>query len=174
MFDVHVALVAVPDVAFFCCHSSFLVRGANQSLQRTGIGCPPLSSLVRPHMRIMTREDFKAHVEKIIESVIETAEQRVGQKLPRHYCFNWISSKKEPVPQEQVSEFITEHCFVDSEHIFPCFDLGIGEMLDDGRLLLVGYRASFTPRPWEKGFGGKDGPFIRITGQKFLDRYHVA
>ncbi len=122
----------------------------------------------------MTREDFNAHVEETIESCIQEAEKRVGQQLPRRYCFNWIAAKTEPVPQEQVAEFITEHVYVDSEHIYPCFDIGVADMLDDGRLLVFGYRAGYPPRPWGKNWTGRDGPFVRMIGQKFLDRYHVA
>jgi hypothetical protein len=119
----------------------------------------------------MTREEFKTHVEETIESCIQEAEKRVGQKFERRYCFNWIAAKTEPVPQEQVAEFITERTYVDSEHIYPCFDIGVGDMLDDGRLLLVGYRAGYAPRPWGKNWTGRDGPFVRIMGQKFIDRY---
>lgn len=119
----------------------------------------------------MTREAFKAHVEETIESCIQEAEKRVGQQLPRRYCFNWIAAETDPVPQDQVSEFITERTYLDSEHIYPCFDLGVGDMLDDGRLLLVGYLANCSPRPWGKNWSGRDGPFVRIMGQEFLDKY---
>jgi hypothetical protein len=119
----------------------------------------------------MTREEFKTHVEATIESSIQQAEKRIGQRLERRYCFNWIGAKTEPVPQERVVEFITQHAYIDSEHIYPCFDIGVGEMLDDGRLLLVGYRASYPPRPWGKNWTGRDGPFVFLLGQKFLDNY---
>jgi hypothetical protein len=106
--------------------------------------------------------------------VIQEAEKRVGQQLPRRYCFNWIGAKTEPVPQEQVVEFITQYVYVDPEHIYPCFDIGVADMLDDGRLLLYGYRAGYSPRPWGKNWTGRDGPFVRVIGQKFLDRYHAT
>ncbi len=44
----------------------------------------------------MTREEFKAHVEGMIESGIQEAEKRVGQKLSRRHCFSWIAPKTEP------------------------------------------------------------------------------
>ena len=122
----------------------------------------------------MNREDFKAHVEVTIEIVIQQAEKRVGQQFVRRFCFNWIGAKTEPIPQEQVVDFITQHVYVDAEHIYPCFDLGVGEMLDDGRLLLVGYRAGYPPCPWGKNRTGRDGPFVPIMGQKLLDRFHVV
>jgi len=122
----------------------------------------------------MTREAFKAHVQETIDSFIQETEKRIGQRLERRYCFNWIGAKNEPVPQEQVAEFITQQAYVDAEHIYPCFDIGVGEMLDDGRLLLVGYRASYPPRPWGKNWTGRDGPFVFILGQKLLDGYPFA
>jgi hypothetical protein len=119
----------------------------------------------------MTREEFKTHVEGTIEGVIQDAEKRVGCQLTRSYCFGWIGATSEPVPQEQVSEFITQNTYIDAEHIYPCFDIGVGEILDDGRLLLVGYRAGYPPRPWGKNWAGRDGPFVPIMGQKFLDKF---
>ena len=56
---------------------------------------------------IMTRQEFKAHVEETIESVIQVAEKRIDCRFVRRYCFNWIGAKTEPVPQEQVVEFVT-------------------------------------------------------------------
>ena len=98
----------------------------------------------------MTREEFKAHVEETIESVIQEAEKRVGRRFAPRYCFNWIAAKTEPVPHGQVVEFITQQVYIDAERIYPCCDLGVGDVLDDGRLLLVGYRAGYPPRPWGK------------------------
>lgn len=122
----------------------------------------------------MTREDFKAHVEETIEGFIPETERRIGQRLERFYCFNWIGAKTAPVPQAQVAEFITQQAYMDAEHIYPCFDLGVGDMLADGRLLLVGYRAAYPPGPWSKNWTGRDGPFVFIIGQKFIDLFSSA
>jgi hypothetical protein len=119
----------------------------------------------------MTREEFKIHVGRTIDDVIQEAEKRVSCQLARNYCFNWIGAKAEPVPQEQVVEFITQNTYIDAEHIYPCFDIGVGDILEDGRILLVGYRAGYPPRPWGKNWTGRDGPFVPIMGQKFLDRF---
>lgn len=122
----------------------------------------------------MTRDEFKAHVEETIETCIQEAEKRVGHQLSRCYCFQWMGKKSEPVPQEQVAEIITEYVYVDAEHIYPCFDIGVGDVLDDGQLLIVGSRAGYSPRPWQKNWTGLDGPFVHIMGQKFLDRFGIS
>ena len=122
----------------------------------------------------MTREEFEAHVVETIECAIQEAESRVGRSLPRRFCFNWMGRTSEPVPQDQVVESITQHVYIDAEHIYPCFDIGVGDILDDDRLLILGSRAGYSPRPWQKNWTGRDGPFVLIVGQKFLDKYNVA
>jgi hypothetical protein len=119
----------------------------------------------------MTRDEFKAHVVETIEGIIREAERRVGQSLSRNYCFNWIGAKSEPIAQEQVVEFITQQTYIDADNIYPCFDLGVGDILDDGRLLLNGYRAGYPPRAWGKNWTGRDGPFVPIMGQLFIDKH---
>ena len=118
----------------------------------------------------MTREAFKKYVDETIESMILEAERYSGCTLPRRYCFGFIKPSRVHTEQEQVSEFIAREVFIDEEHIYPCFDLILGDILDDGRLLFVGYRAGFKPRPWGKNYEGKDGPLIWMYGQEFLDK----
>src|SRR5687768_10375868 len=94
----------------------------------------------------MTREAFKQHVDETIESIIREAESRSGRTFPRRYCFGFLNPSRVHTEQEQVSEFLATEIFVDEEHIYPCFDLILGDILDDGRLLFVGYRAGYAPR----------------------------
>ena len=118
----------------------------------------------------MTREAFKKHVDETIESIIQDAERRAGRTFPRHYCFGFIQPSRVHTEQGNVSEFLARELFVDEEHIYPCFDLILGDILDDGRLLFVGYRAGYEPRAWGKNWSGRDGPFVRMYGQEFLDK----
>jgi hypothetical protein len=121
----------------------------------------------------MTREVFKTYVDETIESIIQEAERQSGRTLPRRYCFGFIKPSRVTIEQEQVSERLTQEIFIDEEHIYPCFDLILGDVLEDGRLLFVGYRAGFKPRPWEKNYQGRDGPLIRRFSQDFLDKIGV-
>jgi hypothetical protein len=118
----------------------------------------------------MTREEFKMHVDQTIESIIQEAETRCGRSLGRRYCFGFTNPSRVHTEQENVSEFLANEVYVDEDHIYPCFDLILGDILEDGRLLFVGYRAGYKPRPWGKNHSGRDGPFVRMFNQRFLDK----
>jgi hypothetical protein len=121
----------------------------------------------------MTRDDFKKYVEDTIEGFIQEAEKRIGHALPRRYCFGYCNPPRVIAEQEQVSEYLAQLVFVDEEHIYPCFDLILDDILDDGRLLFVGYRAHFKPRPWEQGFM-QPGPFNLKISDEFFKKTPVA
>ncbi|MEZ0225347.1 MAG: hypothetical protein ACAH83_12400 [Alphaproteobacteria bacterium] len=122
----------------------------------------------------MTRDEFKAHVTATIEYVIRHAEQKIGRALPRRYCFNLFHASTPPIPEEAVVDFITDRVYIDSENIYPCFDIGVGDLLDDGRVLIVGNRAGFAPGPWQKNWTGRDGPFVPIIGGQLLAKFNVT
>ena len=117
----------------------------------------------------MTRDAFKQIVCEAIEQVVTTAERQAGRTLPRSFCFSWLGKVAidRIVADGDVAEFITSMTFVDETHIWPCFDLFLERLLPDGRLLLMGYRAGFLPREYEKHFtadildhgAGQVGPF---------------
>jgi hypothetical protein len=96
----------------------------------------------------MTRDDFKKHVEETIEGIIQEGEKRAGHALPRRYSFGFCNPPRVTAEQDQVSEHLAQLVFVDEKHLYPCFDLILDDILDDGRLLFVGYRANYPPRPW--------------------------
>ena len=120
----------------------------------------------------MTRDNFKKHVESTIAELIAAAEQRSGRLLPRRYCFGYINPSRVLAPQAEVAEHITKEVFIDEQHIRPCFDLILGDILDDGTLLLCGYRAHYPPIPWQESWRGskRPGPFNLMYAQQFLDR----
>jgi hypothetical protein len=69
------------------------------------------------------------------------AEQKTGRSLPRRYCCSSFSdaiASKPPISEEKVIDTLTDQVYVDSEHIYPCFDLGVGDLLDDDRVLITG------------------------------------
>jgi hypothetical protein len=49
---------------------------------------------------------------------------------------------------ENIVEQIVNHAFIDEEHIYPCVDLGGGDLLEDGSLLIVGNVEGCPPRPF--------------------------
>ena len=125
----------------------------------------------------MTRGQFKAHVAAAIEDAIRLAEQKIGRSLPRNYCYNSFAdavASRPPIPEENVVDFITDQVYFGPEQIYPCFDIGVGDLLDDGRVLIVGSRAAYSPQPWQKNWTGREGPFVLVIGQKLLHRFHAA
>ena len=117
----------------------------------------------------MTREAFTQHVEETIEEVICLAEQKCGKTLPRSFAFRWLGHSQ-PLITENAIEHIVQRVFVDEDHIFPCVDIGVGDLLDDGSPLIIGTIAGYSPRPFGDNWTGRKGPFIRIVGQPFLNR----
>jgi len=71
---------------------------------------------------------------------------------------------------ENIVEHVVSRVFVDDEHIFPCVDIGVGDVLEDGTLLIVGNVAGYAARPFGRNWTGRDGPFVRIVGGPFLNK----
>ena len=117
----------------------------------------------------MNREDFAALVARTLDDVIQLAEEKCGKELPRKIAFRWLG-RSHPVVSENIVEHIVERVFVDEKHIFPCVDIGVGDILEDGTPLIVGSVAGYAPRPFGQNWTGRDGPFVRIVGRPFLNK----
>lgn len=75
-----------------------------------------------------------------------------------------------PVVAENIAQHIAERVYVDEEHIFPCVDIGVGDVLQDGSLLIIGSVAGYPPRPFCNNWTGRAGPFVHVVGQPFLNK----
>jgi hypothetical protein len=117
----------------------------------------------------MTREEFGKFVEKTVDEVIRIAEEKCGKALPRKYSFRWLG-RSHPVVEQNVVEHIVERVFVDEEHIYPCVDLGVADLLEDGSLLIVGNVAGYAPQPFGHNWTGREGPFVHVVRLPLLNR----
>ena len=117
----------------------------------------------------MNREDFTAFVARTLEDVIQLAEKQCGKELSRRLAFQWLG-RSQPLVTENVVEQIVDRVFVDDEHIYPCVDVGVGDVLDDGTLLIIANIAGYAPQPFGKNWKGQEGPFIHIVGGPFLHK----
>jgi|SRR5580765_2058131 len=117
----------------------------------------------------MKREEFAAFVGRTIEEVICLAEEKSGKTLQRKYSFRWLG-RSHPTVSNNVVEHIVERVFVDEEHLYPCVDIGVGDILADGSLLIVGSVAGYGPRPFGPNWTGRMGPFVHVVGQPFLNK----
>jgi len=118
----------------------------------------------------VNREQFKTFVEETIENVIQFSEQYTGQQLPRprKYCFRWLFNPD--LVCDNVSEVITRTVYEDEAHIHPCVDIGVGNLLDDGTLIIEASIAGYAPEPFGKNWTGREGPFVYVVGQTFIEK----
>lgn len=117
----------------------------------------------------MTREEFTHFVETTIEGVICLAEQKCGKTLPRRFAFRWLGLSQPLITENPVAH-IVERVFVDEDRIYPCVDIGVGDLLEDGSPLIVASVAGYPPRSFGENWTGRQGPFIHIIGAPFLNR----
>jgi hypothetical protein len=114
------------------------------------------------------RETFVAFVEKTLEEVITLAEKTTQKTLPRKYAFQWLG-KAHPRVTEGVVEHIVQRLYVDSEHIYPCVDIGVADLIEDGTLLIVANIAGYAPCGFGRNWTGRKGPF-QIVGSPLIER----
>ena len=122
----------------------------------------------------MTQEEFTEFVQSTLEGVLRQAEEHTGKKLPRRIAFCWLANwlrKRSEVIREGIVEEIVRKTYVDEDHIYPCVDIGVGDLLEDGTPLIVASIAGYSPRPFQANWTGRDGPFVYILGQPFLNRF---
>jgi hypothetical protein len=60
--------------------------------------------------------------------------------------------------------------YVDLENIYPCVDIGVGDLAHDGSPIIVANVAGYSPKPFQKNWTGREGPFVFIIGQPYLDK----
>jgi len=95
--------------------------------------------------------------------------EKCGETLPRKYSFRWLG-RSHPVVEQNVVEHIVERVFVDEEHIYPCVDLGVADLLEDGSLLIVGNVAGYGQQPFGHNWTGREGPFVPVVGMPLLNK----
>jgi hypothetical protein len=121
----------------------------------------------------MNRADFTSFVQQTLEDVVRYAEEHTGSNLPRPVAFQWLGDrhKRNGAPlRVGIVEAIVERVYIDEQHIYPCVDIGVGDILDDGTPLVVANVAGYGPRPFQKNWTDRQGPFVYIIGQPFLEK----
>ncbi len=112
----------------------------------------------------MNREDFKKFVGQTLENVIQFVEEKTGKKLSRRITFSWFFGKEEDQVTENISEYITQRVYIDENQIYPCVDIGVTDILNDGTILIWANVAGYSPRPFQKiGHAETDHLFISLV-----------
>ena len=104
----------------------------------------------------MNRKEFSTFVSQILEDVVQFAEEKAGQKLPGIFAFQWLGPSHPRITGKIIDE-IVKRVFIDEEHIYPCVDSGVVDLLDNGSLLIVGNAAGYAPRPFGRNWTGRQG-----------------
>ena len=112
--------------------------------------------------------EFSAFVARTLEEVIRVAEAHTGTVLPRNMKFRWLGN--DALIDEGIVEAIVNRVYVDTENIYPCVDIGVGDLSDDGSPIIIANVAGYGPKPFQKNWTGRDGPFVFIIGQPYLDK----
>ncbi len=122
----------------------------------------------------MKREAFKQFVEQTLENVIQYAEEKTGRLISRKIAFGWFFAKESELVRQDIAEYITKRVYIDENNIYPCVDIGVSDILDDGTTLIWANVSGHSPRPFEQNWTGRDGPFVYIIGQRAVDKLSVS
>ena len=108
----------------------------------------------------MTRTDFSKFVEQTLEEAIRLAEQHTGATLPREIVFRWMT-QRDPI-HDGIVDVIVNRVFVDDEHIYPVVDIGVVDLTEDGKPIVIANVAGYPPCSFRKNRMDRDGPFIYL------------
>ncbi|RAJ92702.1 hypothetical protein LX87_05033 [Larkinella arboricola] len=111
----------------------------------------------------MSKTEFSDFVLKTLEELIQYAEVYAGNVLPRKLAFKWMSEKEYTDDRQEVLNKIVQAVYVSEDLIYPCVDLVV-KSVKKNRLQIEGRIAGYEPRPFQKGWSGRMGPFIYGIG----------
>jgi hypothetical protein len=95
-----------------------------------------------------TKAEFAAFVERTLEEAIQFAEQHTQTALPRKMKFRWLGH--DALMEEGIVEAIVNKVYLDPENIYPCVDIGVGDLSDDGSPIIIANVAGYSPKPFQK------------------------
>ena len=90
----------------------------NRELGRNESGC-----IIGP---MTAKPEFTVFVERTLQEVIQFTEDYTGTILPRKMKFRWLD--QDALVDEGIVETIVNRVYVDPENIYPCVDIGVGEI----------------------------------------------
>jgi hypothetical protein len=117
----------------------------------------------------MTRSEFAEFVERTLEEVLQFAEERTHTSLPRKIKFRWLG--QDTLMEKGIVEAIVSRVWVDPGNIYPSVDIGVGDLAEDGAPIVVANVAGYSPRPFQNNWTGRNGPFVFIIGEAFVNKF---
>ena len=129
----------------------------------------------------MSLDDFIQFVDTTLGELILYAELHAGQSL--RDCdleYAWLGYDKTVTQgREPIVYEITDKVYLSEDKIYPCVDLIIEKPNSKEAILkITGGRAGYEPRPFQRGWSNRPGPFIYGIGRgiksKAVDTASVA
>jgi len=119
----------------------------------------------------MTKQDFIIFVDKALGQLIQYAELHANKNLPNEIEFKWaiLNDDQLITGRNKIINSIVEKVFLSETEIYPCVDLIVDSISDDNKLIIIGRIAGFSPRPFQKGWSNRPGPFIYGINQTLVD-----
>lgn len=115
----------------------------------------------------MTKKEFTDFVDKTLDEVKKYAEIHADKSLPLEFKFKWLRDDCETVMGRQnVIDEIIRLVYIQEDKIYPCVDLNIG--LEEGYISLTSWIANYEPRPFQRGWSNRPGPFIYCIDQSLI------
>ncbi len=118
----------------------------------------------------MDKEEFKIFVAKILDELRLYAEIHADQSISGDIEFKWLRENCKMVSgRKNAIDEIIRLVFVDKDLIYPCCNLDIMELTNEGNLRIEAWIANFKPGPFQNGWSGRPGPFIYSVYEKFTN-----
>lgn len=109
----------------------------------------------------MILDDFKKHIDKTLDELKLYAEMHCDRKLSGEFEFDWTSNKNNIITKKDaIINEIARKVFLNDNEIYPCVDLIIEDVTKKGIIIFKAQIAGFRPRPFQKGWSNRPGPFI--------------
>lgn len=107
----------------------------------------------------MTKKEFVKFVDMTLDEVKLFAEIYTDKSLADKFKFRWLRDDCTTVNgRKRVIDEITRLVYVEQDKIYPCVDLNID--LDGEYISITSWIANYSPRPFQKGWSNRPGPFI--------------
>ncbi|WP_294671328.1 hypothetical protein [uncultured Fluviicola sp.] len=109
----------------------------------------------------MTQPEFKKFIEKTLDELKLAAEIHANISLPDIGSFQWMREGA-PIYRTRIDiiDAICKEVYIDPNNIYPCVDLQISYNKDKTALAVRGFIANYSPRPFQRGWSNRPGPFI--------------
>lgn len=121
----------------------------------------------------MDKESFKNFTEKALKEVLMVGEIYQDKPIPQNIVFQWGYGDKKERFRENISQIIVDNprVYLDEEHINPCIDLIIIDILPNNETLIGCYVSGHELRSFlERNRHGRPGPYIYLVLDKIYNK----